>query len=247
MTETTHQSMEIYSNLSNAISRINAAWSPAQIWSSVKDFADVFGYSNVVAVDAAKIDGGVTNALIYSDTPRQLFETIDKECIYAQLPFVQKARNSSEPFLVSDIRNQSQYAGKRWTDYFIDLVKRGEGLIVPVFQGAEPKAGFSFGGEKPDTSAMARSMLQVIAHAAIDMTFELNNAKTRPPKPTLSVREEQCLRWVAIGRADADIGNILGISPRTVRFHVDSAKTKLGVTTRIQAVAKALRERMIAV
>jgi len=43
-----------------------------------------------------------------------------------------------------------------------------------------------------------------------------------------------------------EIGRLLGIRPRTVRFQVDGAKAKLGASTRIQAVAKALRERLIA-
>ena len=44
--------------------------------------------------------------------------------------------------------------------------------------------------------------------------------------------------WVADGKTDFEVGKILSISPRTVRFHIRNAKTKLGVATRIQAVAK---------
>jgi DNA-binding CsgD family transcriptional regulator len=39
------------------------------------------------------------------------------------------------------------------------------------------------------------------------------------------------------GKSDTDIGEILGISPNTVHFHVERVKKKLGVRTRTQAAA----------
>ena len=239
--------MEVYSALSDSLARISSAWSAPQLWSSVKDFAVRFGYTHVYAVDAARLVGGACNAVIYSDAPRALLEEIDREMTYAQHPVVDRALRSPTPFVVSEMRKRPEYAGQRWTDLFADVIKNGEGLVVPVYRGSEPIAGINFGGQSPDTSAIARSMLQVVAHAAIDRVGDIGAGKSRPAAPSLSVREAQCLRWVAIGRADAEIGQILGISPRTVRFHVDSAKLKLGVSTRIQAVAKALREKIIAV
>jgi len=239
--------MEPYSGLTDALTRIAAASSLPILWSTVKDFAFGLGYSHVVAVDAARVGAGAGNALMYTDAPRQLYEAIDRELVYEEHPIVQRALKSHIPFAISEMRNDPKYAGQRWTELFADVVKRGDGLIVPVYEGSDAQAGFSFGGEKPDMSAIARSMLQVVAHAAIDKSKELRTGTPPAAKASLTVREAQCLRFVAIGKADAEIGQTLGISPRTVRFHVDSAKAKLGVTTRIQAVAKALRERIIAV
>jgi DNA-binding CsgD family transcriptional regulator len=62
----------------------------------------------------------------------------------------------------------------------------------------------------------------------------------------LTPRELECLRWVAIGKTDAEIAVILSISPRTARFHVENAKLKLRADTRIQAVAQAMRLNAIA-
>jgi DNA-binding CsgD family transcriptional regulator len=58
------------------------------------------------------------------------------------------------------------------------------------------------------------------------------------PHSPLTRRESECLHWVAGGKTDFEVGKILEISPRTVRFHITNAKTKLGVATRIQAVVK---------
>jgi DNA-binding CsgD family transcriptional regulator len=118
-------------------------------------------------------------------------------------------------------------------------------LVVPIYRANQPIAGANFGGAKPDVSPLTRALLQVVAHAAVERALHLRDGK-RSTVNILSAREAQCLRQVAIGQPDVEIGQLLGISPRTVRFHVDSAKAKMGVSTRIQAVAKALRERIIA-
>ena len=54
----------------------------------------------------------------------------------------------------------------------------------------------------------------------------------------MSPREFECLEWAARGKSAWDIGAILGISRRTAAFHLDNARSKLGVKTILQAVAK---------
>jgi len=54
----------------------------------------------------------------------------------------------------------------------------------------------------------------------------------------LSPRELECLEWAAQGKSAWEIGRLLNISRRTAAFHLDNAKTKFGVRTIWQAVAK---------
>ena len=55
----------------------------------------------------------------------------------------------------------------------------------------------------------------------------------------LSRRESEVMRWVTEGKTNAEIGTILGISPRTVQKHLEHIFTHLGVETRTAAVARA--------
>lgn len=50
----------------------------------------------------------------------------------------------------------------------------------------------------------------------------------------------QVLRWVACGKTNRDIGDILGLSPRTVNKHLEHVYVKLGVETRTAATSVAL-------
>jgi len=66
-----------------------------------------------------------------------------------------------------------------------------------------------------------------------------------PQRVELSEREVQALTWSARGKTSDEIALILGLSKRTVDFHIDNARAKLGVATRIQAVVKAVAGRLI--
>jgi DNA-binding NarL/FixJ family response regulator len=60
-----------------------------------------------------------------------------------------------------------------------------------------------------------------------------------PGQIGLGERERETLTWAARGKTFAEIAQILGLSRRTVEFHMDNARRKLGVPTRTQALIKA--------
>jgi DNA-binding NarL/FixJ family response regulator len=57
----------------------------------------------------------------------------------------------------------------------------------------------------------------------------------------LTPRETEVLSWVAKGKTNRDIAEILGMSPRTVNKHLEHVFEKLGVETRAAAAALASR------
>jgi DNA-binding NarL/FixJ family response regulator len=63
--------------------------------------------------------------------------------------------------------------------------------------------------------------------------------------PQLTQRERDVLRLLADGNSNEEIGKQLFISAETVRTHLRKAMEKLGAETRTQAVAQALRDRLI--
>lgn len=62
-----------------------------------------------------------------------------------------------------------------------------------------------------------------------------------PGSAILTKRERECLTWVAQGKTNWDIAELMGISERTVQYHVDNACKKLDVPGRLQAVVRAAR------
>ncbi|MGX0876069.1 DNA-binding CsgD family transcriptional regulator [Roseovarius sp. MBR-154] len=59
-------------------------------------------------------------------------------------------------------------------------------------------------------------------------------------QPKLSSREIEILQWVAAGKSQQDIGDILLISSRTVEVHLRSTREKLCTISTAQAVGRAV-------
>ena len=57
----------------------------------------------------------------------------------------------------------------------------------------------------------------------------------------LTMREAEVLVWIARGKSNRDIAEILGLSPRTVNKHLEQIFVKIGVENRSSAAAVALR------
>lgn len=67
-------------------------------------------------------------------------------------------------------------------------------------------------------------------------------APSRLGTASLTPRETEVLSWIAKGKTNRDVGEILGMSPRTVNKHLEHVFEKLGVETRAAAAALASRE-----
>lgn len=68
-----------------------------------------------------------------------------------------------------------------------------------------------------------------------------DGADERLANAALTPRETEVLSWLAKGKTNRDIAEILGMSPRTVNKHLEHVFEKLGVETRAAAAALASR------
>jgi DNA-binding response OmpR family regulator len=68
---------------------------------------------------------------------------------------------------------------------------------------------------------------------------------TAPKRDILGSREVDVLTWAARGKTSAEIAIILELSKRTVDFHFDNARMKLGSASRINTVIRAVAARLI--
>ena len=73
------------------------------------------------------------------------------------------------------------------------------------------------------------------------------NADDEEILETLTSREIQVLELLAEGRSNKAIGQRLGISDQTVKFHVAAIAGKLGAVTRTDAVRRAIRRGIVSV
>jgi LuxR family quorum sensing-dependent transcriptional regulator len=155
-------------------------------------------------------------------------------------PILHRARQSFLPFTWAEVARSPLTAGEHqvlaaayewgWTDGFVVPVHGPNGYLAYVGMASRERG--------LDLGTARRTRLHLAALLAHERCRALRDAAPAGERPFgLSAREHECLRWVAAGKSDWEIGMILNISAATARFHLDGARRKLGARTRPQAIA----------
>ena len=116
----------------------------------------------------------------------------------------------------------------------------------------EPSSLFMFACEPQQSGGDESYVLELIVpfvHAAWircqPREVSRSDSPAVVPGGLLTPREREVLRWIYLGKSNAEIGAILKISALTVKNHVQKTLRKLKVVNRAQAVGKALDARII--
>ena len=94
------------------------------------------------------------------------------------------------------------------------------------------------------TAALA-ALLASATHRAVARMLEARNGGGISAWQSLNTAERESLRMTAAGMTAADIGKVLGVATRTVRYYLDRAAEKLGASSRKEAVTRAIAEGII--
>lgn len=127
------------------------------------------------------------------------------------------------------------------------LTTIGEGVAVPC-TGPFARAGFVGVGLARREVVLDDALLrrvQVAAQLCFQRYCELVNVREEEI-PDLSERELDVIRWIAEGKGNAVIAEILGISKNSVDSYVKRIFIKLGVSDRTAAAVKAVALGLIA-
>lgn len=120
------------------------------------------------------------------------------------------------------------------------------GLIVPIHGPHGYWAVASFHGGDGSEPSGTRALLHLYALYAHERLRELHaDGACEDARPGLGPREREALTWMLAGETDECIAAHMGVSLRTVRFHFDSARRKLGCRTRAQALVLAVQTGLI--
>ncbi|MEA5160911.1 LuxR family transcriptional regulator [Cereibacter johrii] len=120
-----------------------------------------------------------------------------------------------------------------------------QGLTVPVRgpYGDRGLLSVTRNCARPEWEKHKRAVIGELQVAAVhlhDAVMRSDVISRALRQPRLSAREIEVLQWAAAGKSQTDIGDILGISHRTVEVHLRSAREKLGTLSTVQAVGRAI-------
>ncbi len=115
-------------------------------------------------------------------------------------------------------------------------------VALPLFVDRGLLVSFVLNRNRIDFSDRECALLDLVRDPLAALYRNLLNRKKDRGFAALPVtpREREVLSWLAAGKTDRDIGEILGMSPRTVQKHLQHIYEKLGVETRTAAVVRAM-------
>jgi len=144
-----------------------------------------------------------------------------------------------------DVRRVDDAVGARVLDEASDYGLK-DGLTLPVYGRDGLLIGITLGTERYDLDRQAETCLHL---ASIYFHSKLEQLRAGQPfrfaQPKMTPRERECLSWVAAGKTDWEISQILNIAEQTVHEYVQNALIKLRSATRAQAVATAIFTKQI--
>ncbi len=230
----------LVSSTLRVVSELETARTPDQLAWRLIDYAGQFGLTEIVTF-ILPVDGNPA-----------ITENILNAC-----PVEFAAALLDDPAIISDalirhVRKTSAAVGwcdeTIWADAPADqqvlkdiLEHRGldGGIIVPAFGSSGLTGLVLMAGTGTEIDDTATGFLKLLGVYCFDRACALQREALRV-QYGLSLREFECIKWVAAGKTDWVIGQILSISPKTVNYHVENAKRKMFVPTRVQAVVAAI-------
>jgi DNA-binding NarL/FixJ family response regulator len=125
----------------------------------------------------------------------------------------------------------------------IAIVAESEELRGELAEALGDAPAFEVVSATPSTAAISESADVVVTARVSRPAQRADRAATEPsrPLPALTQRERQILSLLADGLGNKQIAAQLGISPSTVKTHLEVVFDKLEVASRAEAVAVAVR------
>jgi LuxR family transcriptional regulator, quorum-sensing system regulator SolR len=187
---------------------------------------------------------------IFNGCPALWVQAYDAQCFFAVDPVVRKGMTQSTPILWANLITEC--CDRQDTDGLeVMLLAHEAGLrdgITFPWHGANGHVGLlSFITRTPRTEHQWLTITPLLSWLSVHI-FE---AVVRvclsdiPRREVLSRRELEVCQWATEGKQVSDIAQILGITPRTVTFHLNRVVEKLGASSKSQAISWALKQGLV--
>ncbi|MBI3435356.1 MAG: autoinducer binding domain-containing protein [Proteobacteria bacterium] len=203
-----------------------------------------FGFNYLTSFSIPQAGQSFKDCMWFNNRPQDYIERYSSQNYVLKDPVVTELRKNLNPYSWSDVRRTREL--KKSEVNIIDEAREWgsrDGMMLQIVTNSGLVSCFCPCGLGPDLSPRARTALEVIAiysHHALRRALVQNQRDDVVHIP-LTPREREIMQWVAVGKTDDEIGEILLIASTTVTQHVENAKRKLDALRRTYAVVQAIR------
>lgn len=187
---------------------------------------------------------------IFNGCPAQWVQAYDAQHFFAVDPVVRKGMTQSMPFLwVSLINECCEQQDTTGVEVMLQAHEAGlrDGITFP-WHGANGHVGllsFITRTPRPEHQWLTETLLLSWLSVHIFEAVVRVCLSDIPRREVLSLRELEVCQWAAEGKQVSDIAQILGITLRTVTFHLNRVVEKLGASSKSQAISWALKQGLV--
>jgi LuxR family transcriptional regulator, quorum-sensing system regulator BjaR1 len=232
--EVEHQTLDFIAQLD----AVEASHAVLQLFAT---FADRLGFTNATCLRVPESGEDLAACFLMNTFPRDWVQHYGESEYIKSDPVVQELFATHHPFTWNEAVARRPM-GAMEMQIMSECADAGlrHGFTVPIYQAGGYTGLVSLAGRDPMLNEESRGSLSL---ASIYLHNKLTTLRRREAQDNfdLTEREMECLRWAAAGKSDWEIGQILLISAKTVNYHIENAKRKFGVATRVQAIVAALR------
>lgn len=238
----------VLEDLSTHVARFEASARASDLWRNALNFLQERQIAMIAyRSDDAQHPGARALELVSHGVPDAWLREYSDKKLYQIDPIPMIAAVTSRPFLWSEAPNMTKLSED--AAYFMTLLEAsgiGDGLALQV-HGPNMRNAFvalGFGGPNPGVSEAEIAELHAGIQYAHMCYCRLTERRLRL-SATLSPREVEILGWMARGKSNAVIADILGISRHTVDTLARRIYEKLDVNDRTTAVIRGLRDGLV--
>ena len=207
-------------------------------------FANDLGFGIISGALVVELGAGRVSTFHLGNTPQAFQSTFASIDVGKRDPVMRRLKRLSAPFVYDQSMYVSEEAGDLWEMQALFGYKTGIAMALHLPGGKHFVMGVDRDQPLPSNDIeLTRMMadLQLLAVHAQDTAVRLlaPQAFELQYMPKLTDREIEILKWTADGKSAWAVGQILNISEHNVKYHVKRILSKLGVSSKHQAVSKA--------
>ncbi len=170
---------------------------------------------------------------------------------YKRDPVLRRLRNSGLPFIYDQGLYVDEGAGDLWEMQAPYGFRTGIAMAMHLPGGRHFLLGVDRAQALPGSTSEVNRMVADICLLAVHaqetaVRVLLHEPQPETPVPRLTPRELEILRWTKEGKSAWAVGQILAMSESTVQTHLRNVRRKMGVSSKHQAILRAISLGLIA-
>ena len=183
--------------------------------------------------------------VLFNQCPDSWVQAYTENNMLACDPVIRLARKQTLPIYWNRLDERASFLQEGTMDVMGLAAEFGlrNGISFPLHGAAGENGILSFiTSERASSDLLLESspILSWMANYIFEAAIRVVRLRDSDQQAALTDRETECLFWASEGKTSGEIACILGITERTVNYHLNQVTRKTGSMNRYQAIAKGI-------